>query len=86
MVLRVKPTPTPFPSKSLYPDGQHTLAVYIECVCHPWAWEYSSYEQTSRSKPAANRATIKVRHTDEVSISPKRVYPLTMGHSYTSYL
>ncbi len=28
MVLRVKPTPT----RSLYPDGQHSLAFHIKCV------------------------------------------------------
>ncbi len=32
MVLRVKSTPTWFPTNSLY-----TLAFYIKCVCHPWS-------------------------------------------------
>ncbi len=33
MVLRVKPTPTRFPTNSLYtPVDKHTLAFYIKCV------------------------------------------------------
>ncbi len=32
LVLRVKPTPTRFPAKCLYSDGQHTLAFYIKYV------------------------------------------------------
>ncbi len=32
MVIRVQPTPTRFPTKSLYPNEQHTLAFYIKCV------------------------------------------------------
>ncbi len=33
MVLRVRPTPTRFPTNSLYaPVDKHTLAFYIKCV------------------------------------------------------
>ncbi len=33
MVLRVRPTPTRFPTNSLYtPVDKHTLAFYIRCV------------------------------------------------------
>ncbi len=33
MVLGVKPTPTRFPTNSLYtPVDKHTLAFYIKCV------------------------------------------------------
>ncbi len=36
MVLRVKPTPTRFPTNSLYTLMDNTLLHSIPSVCHPW--------------------------------------------------
>ncbi len=37
MVVRVRPTPTRFPTNSLYTQmDKHTLAFYIKCVPHGW--------------------------------------------------
>ncbi len=37
MVLRVKPTPTRFPIKSLYTPMDNTPLHSISSVCHPWS-------------------------------------------------
>ncbi len=36
MVLRVKPTPTRFPTNSLYTPMDSTPLHSISSVCHPW--------------------------------------------------
>ncbi len=36
MVLRVKPTPTWFPTNSFYTPVDNTLLHSISSVCHPW--------------------------------------------------
>ncbi len=36
MVLRVKPTPTRFPTNSLYTPMDNTPLHSIPSVCHPW--------------------------------------------------
>ncbi len=36
MVLRVKPTPTSFPTNSLYTPMGNTPLRSISSVCHPW--------------------------------------------------
>ncbi len=38
MVLRVKPTPTRFPTNSLYTPVDNTNLHSISSVCHPWGW------------------------------------------------
>ncbi len=36
MLLRAKPTPTPFPTNSLYTPMDNELLHPLSSVCHPW--------------------------------------------------
>ncbi len=38
MVIRVKPTPTRFPTNSLYTPMDNTPLYPMSSVCHPWGW------------------------------------------------
>ncbi len=72
MVLRVKPTPTRFPNKSLYPEGLHTIAFYTKCAARG-SWILSSHQQVGLRRPSQPHAhthrRLHVRVMDD-SFSP----------------
>ncbi len=46
MVLRVKPTPTRFPTNSLYAPMYNTPLHSMSSVCHPWGrWSSAAFSQ-----------------------------------------
>ncbi len=49
MVLRVRPTPTQFPTNSLYTPMDNTLLHSISSVCYPWGngWRDKAYRLTA---------------------------------------
>ncbi len=65
MVLRVKPTPTRFPTNSLYTPMGNTPLHSISSVCHPWDRDVTVARLREQSAyPRASRMNARTKCTN----------------------
>ncbi len=60
MVLRVKPTPTRFPTNSLYTPMDNTPLHSISSVCHPWGRRDRSQRTNTKGQEFRSGSTREV--------------------------